>query len=263
MQRLIDRVRIRGREYRLLEDLGDGTVHLASSQGTSKFSDRRAAYQLIGKLYRRLAADFAEAQPGATITLPMADGTTKTVQVITMTNTDLTVVDVQSGEQMTLPRMSGKPTTTQPGQGGGGGNQSSAPGVTVQGPGYGTTMGKRLTLSKRHAEAGAPTMDAPAPARKLTRHEIVTEAETLIRNSIASGQPVGLQQLADFMAQQYGNPRDELYAGAKMAYDKVQWEGTDGEEGGPPSLAEIAEPATAAWGEDAPRTSIYPPTYTG
>lgn len=239
MERLIDRVRVRGRDYRIIEDLETGATKVASAKSVTELPNRQAAYQLVGQLFRRLAIDFGQAAPGAEITLPMADGSTKSVTVMMVTNTDITVIDKDTGEQMTIPKTTGPAVQQQPGE------QQSGTGVVVQGPGYGTTQGKRLALSNVQADTGAPAPDPNigGTGRRLTRHEIVEEAETLIRNALAKGTKIGLEELTAFMAQQYSNARDELYAGAKMAWDKVQWEGSEGGTGGPPTLEEVAEPA--------------------
>lgn len=242
MERLADRVRIGGREYRIIEDLETGAIRIVSAAGSQALPDRTVAYQLISKLYRSVTADYKDAIPGADIVLPMADGTTKTVTVMTVTNADITVVDKETGEQMTLPKTKGQPTVSQPAPV----QQSQTPGVVMQGPGYGTTQGRKtLFLSRRMAGAGDPKPDASATStgRKLSRHEIVQEAETLIRNAMAKGAKIGLEELTNYLAEQYSNQRDELYAGAKMAWDKVQWEGDEPGAGGPPSLEDIAAPA--------------------
>lgn len=60
--------------------------------------------------------------------------------------------------------------------------------------------------------------------RPLSRHEIITEAEILIRNALFKGIRIGTWDLVEYMKQQYGNPPEELYEGATKAWEKVQWE---------------------------------------
>ena len=76
----------------------------------------------------------------------------------------------------------------------------------------------------------APAGDQPQPqagggqGRPLSRHEIITEAEILIRNALFKGIRIGTWDLVQYMKQQYGNPPEELYEGATKAWEKVQWE---------------------------------------
>jgi hypothetical protein len=60
--------------------------------------------------------------------------------------------------------------------------------------------------------------------RKLTRHEIVQEAETLIRNALYRGTNIGAWDLVKYLQDQYSNKRQELYEGVLQAWRKVEWE---------------------------------------
>jgi len=60
--------------------------------------------------------------------------------------------------------------------------------------------------------------------RELSRHEIIVEAEILIRNALHKGIRIGTWDLVEYMKQNYGNPPEELYEGATKAWEKVQWE---------------------------------------
>jgi len=75
----------------------------------------------------------------------------------------------------------------------------------------------------------APAGDRPqpqvgGPGRPLSRHEIITEAEMLIRNALYKGIRIGVWDLVEYMRQNYSNPPEELYEGATKAWEKVQWE---------------------------------------
>ena len=64
----------------------------------------------------------------------------------------------------------------------------------------------------------------PAAKRELTPHEIIDEAESLIRNSLAKGVRIGVNELQDYMQQQYDNLPDELLKGIALAWQKVEYE---------------------------------------
>lgn len=276
MQRLLDSVRIGGREYRVIEDVETGAARVQSSRNVVEFSNRQAALQLVARLYRQYALDIPNATPGALVSLPMGDGNMKTVTVMTVSQNDLQVVDKETGEQYKIPRTKGDPTIMAPNSSGSEPETQDYSGVVEQGPGYGTTVGRRVVrtdlraetrrapsknnraaarptfaLSSRHA-AGEPDvgngMESNQGKRRLSRHEIVNEAETLIRNAFAAGQKIGLQELVSFMVDQYANTQDELYQGAEMAYQKVEWEGDEDESGGmgadgPESIEDLADEA--------------------
>lgn len=274
MQRLVDSVRVGGREYRVIEDTETGHTRVQSARNVVEFPNRQAAFQCVAKLYRQYALDIPNATPGAVVSLPMGDGNMKTVTVMTVSNNDLQVVDKETGEQYRIPRTKGDPTIMAPNQSGSEPATQDSSGVVEQGPGYGTTVGRRvvrtgsraetrraplknnraaarpkLALSSRYA-AGEPDVGAPMESdqgkRRLTRHEIVVEAETLIRNALAGGSKIGLQELVSFMVEQYANTQDELYQGAEMAYQKVEWEGDEDEQGmqdSPQSIEDLADEA--------------------
>lgn len=63
--------------------------------------------------------------------------------------------------------------------------------------------------------------------RLLTKHEIVEEAETLIRNALWKGVKIGVNDLVKFMQQEYSNAPEELYAGCTLAWEKVEYEDKD------------------------------------
>lgn len=70
----------------------------------------------------------------------------------------------------------------------------------------------------------APKQETTNDKRPLSRHEIVEEAETLIRNALYKGIKVGAWDLVNYMQQYYSNDPDELYEGADFAWKKVQYE---------------------------------------
>lgn len=78
----------------------------------------------------------------------------------------------------------------------------------------------------QQAPAGdqAQPVDQPGQNRALSRHEIITEAEILIRNALHKGIRIGTWDLVEYMQQNYSNPPEELYEGATKAWEKVQWE---------------------------------------
>lgn len=73
----------------------------------------------------------------------------------------------------------------------------------------------------------------PTAKRTLTPHEIIEEAESLIRNALAKGVKIGAEDLEDYMQQQYNNTPQELLQGIALAWEKVQYE-NDAESGRPP-----------------------------
>lgn len=70
-----------------------------------------------------------------------------------------------------------------------------------------------------HAQSGGP--DAK---RKLTPHEIIEEAESLIRNALVKGVRIGGSELVEYMTQYYANNPGELMEGVTLAWQKVQYE---------------------------------------
>jgi hypothetical protein len=64
----------------------------------------------------------------------------------------------------------------------------------------------------------------PNAKRKLTPHEIIEEAESLIRNALVKGVKIGAAELSDYMTTYYNNPPDELMQGIALAWQKVQYE---------------------------------------
>lgn len=72
-------------------------------------------------------------------------------------------------------------------------------------------------------EAQPRTQD-PNAKRKLTPHEIIEEAESLIRNALVKGVKIGAAELNDYMVQYYNNAPEELMQGITLAWQKVQYE---------------------------------------
>jgi len=86
-----------------------------------------------------------------------------------------------------------------------------------------------LAIAAPQGPMQAPAGDQPQPkqtpgGRPLSRHEIITEAEILIRNALFKGIKIGTMDLVKYMQGQYGNAPEELYEGATKAWEKVQWE---------------------------------------
>lgn len=63
--------------------------------------------------------------------------------------------------------------------------------------------------------------------RVLSRHELIQEAETLIRNALHQGVKIGVYDLAKYMSDQYGNSPEEVLQAAQYAWKKVQFEDED------------------------------------
>lgn len=64
----------------------------------------------------------------------------------------------------------------------------------------------------------------PNAKRKLTPHEVIEEAESLIRNALAKGVKIGAADLQEYMQQYYANHPEELLKGIALAWQKVQYE---------------------------------------
>jgi len=101
--------------------------------------------------------------------------------------------------------------------------QAQAPGMV--GPQQGQAG---LAVASPEGPMQAPAGDQPQQkqtgGRPLSRHEIITEAEILIRNALFKGIKIGTMDLVKYMQGQYGNPPEELYEGCTKAWEKVQWE---------------------------------------
>jgi hypothetical protein len=69
-----------------------------------------------------------------------------------------------------------------------------------------------------------PSTQDPNAKRRLTPHEIIEEAESLIRNALVKGVKIGAAELSDYMTTYYNNPPDELMQGITLAWQKVQYE---------------------------------------
>jgi hypothetical protein len=95
-------------------------------------------------------------------------------------------------------------------------------------------------------ETQPPSQD-PNAKRKLTPHEIVDEAESLIRNGLVKGVKMGVQELTEYMITYYNNAAQELIQGITLAWQKVQYE--ESAEGGNPTA-----PSGEGLGPQAPTT---------
>jgi len=60
--------------------------------------------------------------------------------------------------------------------------------------------------------------------RHLTPHEVIDEAENLIRNALVRGVRLGATEIAEYMEEHYDNKRQELLDGAALAWKKVLYE---------------------------------------
>jgi ribosomal protein S27AE len=79
-----------------------------------------------------------------------------------------------------------------------------------------------------------PRSQDPNAKRKLTPHEIIEEAESLIRNGLVKGVKMGAQELTEYMVTYYNNHPEELLQGIALAWQKVQYEEhMEGGEGDP------------------------------
>ena len=83
-------------------------------------------------------------------------------------------------------------------------------------------------------EAQPRTQD-PNAKRKLTPHEIIEEAESLIRNALVKGVTIGAAELQEYMTSYYNNNPDELMKGITLAWQKVQYEESMEGGGGDPN----------------------------
>lgn len=73
-------------------------------------------------------------------------------------------------------------------------------------------------------ETQTPRPTDPNAKRKLTPHEIIEEAESLIRNGLVKGIKIGADELQEYMGQYYNNGIEELMQGIALAWQKVQYE---------------------------------------
>lgn len=64
----------------------------------------------------------------------------------------------------------------------------------------------------------------PERKRRLTPHEIIDEAETLIRNALVRGIKIGSLDLLEHMLGYYDNEPKDLLEGISLAWKKVQYE---------------------------------------
>lgn len=89
----------------------------------------------------------------------------------------------------------------------------------------------------------------PNAKRKLTPHEIIEEAESLIRNALVKGVKIGAAELSEYMTQYYQNAPDELMQGIALAWQKVQYEEQMDQATGDPNA-----PQGKGFGPQAPTT---------
>lgn len=320
MRYVIDKVALNGDELVVFGDTTHSKVEVWSSRVGLEFPSRIAAFQYLAEGFRA-QADLRNVQPGQQVTLPMANGESKTVNVVMNDQDNMTVLDLNTGAQMLIPHLQpGQQPLVQnnPNQNTDDSGQPEDPeqgdGLDDEGnikPGTGIVMSKRHLRSRRQAlskkadfphrspqnckhdnsylqrkdpsdaekecpqcgmvyaaerkialsKKAAPMDDpgqltpnstppstteldgpeyapagdvsAPDPSsgtsnnRPLSRHEIIQEAEILIRNALFKGVKIGVYDLVEYMKQQYGNSPDELYEGASKAWEKVIWEEED------------------------------------
>jgi hypothetical protein len=92
-----------------------------------------------------------------------------------------------------------------------------------------SNMGETLKMDEKSpgefAEEGEtqPAGDINAK-RQLTPHEIIEEAESLIRNALVKGVKIGADELSEYMSSYYSNGVQELMQGIALAWQKVQYE---------------------------------------
>ena len=86
----------------------------------------------------------------------------------------------------------------------------------------------------------------PNAKRRLTPHEIIEEAESLIRNALVKGVKIGGADLVEYMTQYYSNSPEDVMQGVTLAWQKVQYE--EQTESGKPA------PDSAGMGPKAPTT---------
>lgn len=94
-------------------------------------------------------------------------------------------------------------------------------------------LSNQMNEKGRDDFAEAPEGQGPNAKRTLTPHEIIEEAESLIRNALVKGVKIGAEDLQDYMRQNYNNTPNELLQGIALAWQKVTYE-EDAEADRPP-----------------------------
>lgn len=287
-----------GYEWRIIGALGSPITEVVTIHGTRQFPNSRSAYAYVTRAVRRVADDLQQVQPGAVVQLPFQNSAPKPMKVMMNDPNGITLSDPSTGQQMVIPHLTGAPQVAQPA---GGTTNPTQPAVQSQGlsnisPGTGLKQSRRKVAfppppsgpagGAPPSPGGAPAPGAPpAPApeaperpelpnqnpelgssegRMLTRHEIIQECETLIRNALWRGVRIGTKDLLEYLQQQYSNKPQELYEGAQKAWENVRYEdeelfnraegpGPDAPGGGPqtpgmPGAPQHSEPAE--WGMD-------------
>jgi hypothetical protein len=214
MHCLVDKIRVRGKDYYLVAKYTKtGAIHSIVMSDTTavEMPTLDDGYRLMADVYRRLAVDLGTYAPGSKVELPLAAGGKIQVTIKTVTP-DKVEATGPDGTVYTIPRLSDT-ATPQP-------VQTLAPEQPKLG---------ELTVSAADVlgQVGEPDAPPATAKRRLSRHEIVDEAETLIRNSLAAGMSIGLDDIVDHMSNYYANSRDELFSGAELAWSKVEWENAD------------------------------------
>jgi hypothetical protein len=93
-----------------------------------------------------------------------------------------------------------------------------------------SNMGETLKMDEKspgdfaEEPEGQQSTGDPNAKRKLTPHEIIEEAESLIRTALVKGVRIGAAELSEYMTQYYQNSPDELMQGIALAWQKVQYE---------------------------------------
>lgn len=98
-------------------------------------------------------------------------------------------------------------------------------------------------------ETQTPRPTDPNAKRQLTPHEIIEEAESLIRNALVKGVKIGADELQQYMSSYYNNGMEELMQGIALAWQKVQYE-----EGMEKGTADPNAPQGPGFGPQPPKT---------
>lgn len=93
---------------------------------------------------------------------------------------------------------------------------------------YARDILQQHTILADNEKAEEPTEEGIAESfkekRHLTPHEIIDEAENLIRNALVRGVRLGATEIAEYMEEYYDNKRQELLDGIALAWKKVLYE---------------------------------------
>lgn len=251
---------VRGKtEWRIIGHLHSPITEVVSKDSVRQFHSPKEAYAYVIRQVRRYADNLSQLQPGARVQLPMQTGSPRVMNVMTNGPDGVTLNDPATGQQMMIPHLNGQPQPLSP-------NSDGTSGTKLLSPGTGTVQARRKVAFPPPPGPPNPQQPGPGPqgpgpqgppgagppgsspnagpperpdlpnqnpkltsgqGRMLTRHEIIQESETLIRNALWRGVRIGVQDLVEYLTQQYSNRPEELREGAKQAWENVRFEDED------------------------------------